>query len=321
MRYRPGRMRLNHTQLVLLTWVLALWVGRPRQLVLALDATQRRDQVVVLVVSVLYRHQAIPIAWPVLRGQPPEAWLPHCRHLLTCLAPVVSRATTVQVLCDAGLNSHKLWTHIVALGWHPVMRYQTHITLQTGPDTPRVPAVSLLEGVGTYGVWEGVAFRDNPRPCTLVALHGRGHHEPWVLLTSLPKAQTDPSRYAWRHWIEQNFRGWKSGGLRWQRTRRLDPQRTARHLLVIAVTSLLAAAYATRHEDACVLGRSPRYLRHPPPDPVPRPPPRVLSILKQGLILLRACLARGRLWARVWLRPLPGPDKTVGLRCLTPQGA
>ena len=33
---------------------------------------------------------------------------------------------------------------------------------------------------------------------------------------------------------------------------------------------------------------------------------------------LRRLLARNRLWARVWLTPVPGPDLASGLRCLSP---
>src|SRR4051794_20913320 len=44
----------------LLRWVLAWWQGR--ELALAVDATAHREDVVALVVSVLYRGSAIPVA-------------------------------------------------------------------------------------------------------------------------------------------------------------------------------------------------------------------------------------------------------------------
>ena len=56
----------------LLRWVLGWWQGR--ELALAVDATAHREDVVALVVSVLYRGSAIPVAWAVLPGNAPGAW-------------------------------------------------------------------------------------------------------------------------------------------------------------------------------------------------------------------------------------------------------
>src|SRR3954454_18480248 len=53
----------------LLRWVLGWWRGR--ELALAVDATAHREDVVALVVSVLYRGSAIPVAWAVLPGNVP----------------------------------------------------------------------------------------------------------------------------------------------------------------------------------------------------------------------------------------------------------
>src|SRR3954467_8193406 len=53
----------------LLRWVLDGWQGR--ELALAVDATAHREDVVALVVSVLYRGSAIPVAWAILPGNTP----------------------------------------------------------------------------------------------------------------------------------------------------------------------------------------------------------------------------------------------------------
>ena len=55
-------------------------------------------------------------------------------------------------------------------------------------------------------------------------------------------------------------------------------------------------------------GLAPGRLRRPPPEG--RPPdaaPRRFSLL-----------ARNRLWARVWLTSVPGPNLAADLRCLSP---
>ncbi|MCH9009390.1 MAG: hypothetical protein IIC21_02035 [Chloroflexi bacterium] len=50
----------------LVRWVLSLW--HSQHLALAIDATTHGDRVTALVVSVLYRGSAIPIAWAILPG-------------------------------------------------------------------------------------------------------------------------------------------------------------------------------------------------------------------------------------------------------------
>src|SRR4051794_22078545 len=61
-------------------WALDWWRGR--ELALAVDATAHREDVVALVVSVLYRGSAIPVAWAILPGNAPGAWLGPILRLL-----------------------------------------------------------------------------------------------------------------------------------------------------------------------------------------------------------------------------------------------
>ena len=149
-------------------------------------------------------------------------------------------------------------------------------------------------------------------------LHAQGHEDPWLLLTDTPPDRTDIDLYACRHWMEQGFRGLQRGGWPWHRTRRRDPVRVARHLLALAVATRLAVAYGTRHEEARVRVLRPGPRRRPPTKARPPPRRRRRRLLRQGAACLRRLLARHRLWARVWLTPVPGPDWAGGLHCLSP---
>ena len=91
----------------------------------------------------------------------------------------------------------------------------------------------------------------------------KGQDDPWVLLTDLPPDEADPSWYSMRFWIEEGFRDIKSMGWQWQRTRRTDPARVARHWLALAVATLLTLLCGTRVEDAEILGKAPGNLRAP----------------------------------------------------------
>ena len=326
----------------LLQWVRSWWVptgGRElaqEPLVLAVDPTSKQDDLVALVISVVYRQHAIPVAWHILGAQAKEPWIDHFCRLLRQLAPAVPATVPVHVLCDQGLGSRDLWAQIVAFGYplggHPCLRYPPHVTFQPEGQTSRVPVRSLITGPGGLWVGTGQAFRTKPLDATLIVLHAYGQRQPWVLLTNTPVAQTEPTLYACRNWIEQGFRGLKTvgdplGG-KWHKTRRLDPgalwARVGRHWLVLAMATLLAVAYGTRHEDAEARHREPGRLRRPPAELTAAQqdalPPRRHSLLQQGVALLRRLLLRGYLWACVWLRPTPGPDFRTRLRQEDPGG-
>lgn len=289
----------------LLGWVLSWW--HATQLALAIDATYQRDRWVVLSVSVLYRGSAIPVAWQVLPGNTPVSWGPALTKLLSQLAPCIPPTMTVLVLTDRGLWSPRLWEQLRRLGWHPLMRLRPEATFAPTGAT-RQPAAGLLAGPGTAWVGRGTAFKEPRRQQvgTLLAVQTVEAAEPWLLLTDLPPAKTGLSWYSLRAWIEVSFRNVKRFGWQWQRTRRQNPDRIARHWLVLSVATLWVLACGTRIEDAEQSRVDPSRLRYPPPRPTPVP--RRRSLFQRGLTLLRRHLLTNGLWQRLWLVPEPWPD-------------
>lgn len=304
----------------LLRWVLAWWQGKA--LPLAIDATALGDTVVVLTVSVLYRGCAIPVAWHVLPANRAGAWVPHILALLDRLAPAVPATMTVIVQTDRGLWSNRLWDGIRSYGWHPLMRLQLAATFAPLRQ-PRVPVRTLVPGAGHAWVGAGTAFKDRAkrRDGTLLVVWDTDQTDPWVLLTTLPAAEVGVLWSGLRMWIEFGFRALKGLGWRWERTRRTDPERVARHWLVLAVATLWVLADGTRAEDAELAGVAPANLRAPIIPP-PADHRRTLSVFARGLGQLRWQLLRmRRLWMRVWLAPQAWPDPGPNLvvtRLLTP---
>src|SRR3954454_14240889 len=283
-------------------WVLAWWQGR--ELALAVDATAHREDVVALVVSVLYRGSAIPVAWAVLPGNVPGPWLGPILRLLRRLRPAVPAGWTVLVLADRGLWSPRLWKRVRDLGWHPLLRIQRRTTI--APDGgERRPAGALVRP-GEAWVGRGRLGRPKGRglTVTLVAAWTAAQEEPWVVVTDLAPDRVGVSWYALRAWVELGFRALKGVGWQCQRSRRTDPARVARHWLVLAVASLWVLAHGTRVEDARERGLPPPRLRAPPVPPAAARPRRI-SLFGLGLQWLRHLLARGRPWRRLWLPPPP----------------
>jgi hypothetical protein len=303
---------VEHCFVDLLRWVVAWWRGT--ELALAIDATTVGNRVVVLTVAVLYRGSAIPVAWHVLPAPGTGSWIEPIQTMLQRLAPATPADFTVLVLVDRGLWSPRVWDQIRAVGWHPLMR--------TRPDTTFAPlgrsrrkARSLIPGPGHAWVGAGTIYRHRParRLGTLVVVWEAGQDEAWIVFTDLPPAQIGVAWYGMRVWVEQGFRALKSFGWQWERTRRTEPDRVARHLLVLATATLWGLATGTRVEEAEALGRAPANLRVCPATP---PPPcrRRASVFRRGVLQLRwQWLRCRRLWRQLWLRPEPWPEPPPGL--------
>jgi len=273
----------------LLRWLLSWWRGD--SLPLAIDATLHGDRVTALVVSVLYRGSAIPVAWHILPANQEGAWMSPVHRLLRQLSPAVPAGMTVLVLADRGLWSPRLWKRIRDLGWHPLLRVQ-HRTTFHPEGQGRQPAWRLVPGPGHAWVGRGVAFsaKRARRQGTLVVMWAEGQKQPWVVLTDLPPGHVGALWYGLRVWVELGFRALKGLGWQWQNTRRTDPTRVSRHWLVLAIATLWVVAYGTRAEDAEACGVPPARLHMPP---VPQARKRIVSVFRRGLSWLRYQLEHG----------------------------
>jgi hypothetical protein len=289
----------------LLRWILARWQGT--DLALAIDVTYRGGDLTVLTVSVLYRGSAIPVAWHITRCNTPGAWTPLLVTLVSRLAPAVPSTLRVLVLLDRGLRMRELWRAIRQQGWHLLVRQRGDLTFRPAGYRARVAARSLVPGPGHAWVGAGTACKHKPfrRQATLIVVWAERADDPWVLLTDLPPSEVGVWWYGVRMWIELGFRALKGLGWDWEHTRRLDPERAARHWLVLAVAAAWVLAYATRVEDSqtsyplpCaqvgVASQSPR-LRRP------------VSLFRLGTVVLLRQIFRGRLWRRLSFRPEPWP--------------
>lgn len=222
----------------LLAWIVGTWSGR--QLALAMDATTLGDQFVVLAISVVYRGCAIPVAWSILPAGQKRAWRPEWERLLGCLQGTVPADWTVIVLADRGLYARWLFTTIVGLGWHPYLRVNLGGTFRPTAEARFRSLRSFVPATDQRWAGTGTAFKSATTRlrCTLLAWHGTGYTDPWLILTDLPPEAADVAWYGLRAWIEQGFKVTKRAGWQWQRTRMIHPDRAARLWLAIAVATL-----------------------------------------------------------------------------------
>ena len=172
-------------------WVIgSLPAQQPLFLMLLVDETslQAHLKVKVMVVSLAYRGKAIPLAWRCYRQ---EQWPMGQRDLILTLLGWVAqgsppgRAVTVIVEADRGIgNSPQLLRAIEDLGWHYLVRVSKGVRLKLAGGV-EAPIGSLISQEGDR--WEGAvaAFKKAGwMKCRAILGWGRGHREPWLLLTN-----------------------------------------------------------------------------------------------------------------------------------------
>jgi hypothetical protein len=188
----------------LLRWVLAWWPAAERRLVVAMDATTLGARFSVLVLSVVYRGCALPVAWVVVPTTQQGSWRPHGEGLFTLLQDSVPADWTVLVLADRGLYARWLYRHIVAVGWHPFLRIKQGSHFRPLGSAAFRPLHTVVPQVGTH--WCGVIdcfVKPSCRlRCTLLACWSAPHAEPWLVLTDLPPEVAQVAWYGMRTWIE-----------------------------------------------------------------------------------------------------------------------
>jgi hypothetical protein len=298
----------------LLTWVLSWWDGT--QLALAVDATTLEQRFVVLVVSVVYRGCAIPVAWTVLPATEKHAWRGEWLRMLRQVRTVVPRRFFVIVLADRGLYARWLFQRIVRLGWHPLLRINTGGTFRPAQSVKYQPLRELVPQTGTQWVGTGTAFQGPRRRlnCTLLARWDAGYKDPWLLLTDLAPSAGEACWYGLRAWIEQGFKITKRGGWQWQRTRMSDPQRAARLWLAVAVATLWLLSVGGLAEDTLPVSTLLPLADADSPAPRLRSATqlRLVSVFRQGWIALLVALLNQRRLPQGRFVPEPWPQTIQG---------
>jgi Transposase DDE domain len=232
-------------------WVLSQLVCRQGLVVLLVDETTLADHFKVMAVCLAYQGRAIPLAWWCYhQDRYPMAQTQLIDTLLGWVAPALRPSWQVLVQVDRGLsNSPALLRKIEKRGWFYLVRVQRALQLRDQPEGPAVAFGQLLarpgqQWQGWVHVFKGAGFIH----CRALAYWGKGHKEPWLLLTNYPPAQAP--WYGWRMWEELAFRDFKSMGWQWQRSRVWQPEHANRLWLVLALAYAWMLSLGT--QGACL---------------------------------------------------------------------
>lgn len=222
----------------LLRWILSWWPAGEKRLAIAMDATHLGSVLVVLVISVVYRGCALPIAWRVLPSGQKGSWKEIWLDLFSHFQGVIPQDWLVIVMADRGLYAHWLLEAIQKCHWHPFLRINARIFFRPKAGSEFRALEVAFHQPGCTWAGEVTCFKTHPIEITLLVRWEEGYEEPWLILTDLPTEQALSCWYGLRAWIECGFKHIKSAGWQWQYTRMVDPERATRFWLAIAVATL-----------------------------------------------------------------------------------
>jgi hypothetical protein len=201
-------------------------------LVLILDGSVVGRGGVALMIPVVYKGRALPLAWRVRPGKKghfpedlPLALVKQVHKLIPPGAPVV-------FLGDGEFDGITLQHTVQAYRWSSVVRTGSHITVLWDGNRFRCETVGACSKPGTLVERRDVRVTAAAYgPIMLLCCWAKGYKDPLYLLTNLTSADAAYRVYAKRFRIETFFSDQKSRGFHLHTSHLVDPTRLSRMLM------------------------------------------------------------------------------------------
>ena len=214
--------------------------------VVAVDESSKADEVHLLRASLAYRGTSLPLAWEVWeqnQAQPEGHYWAAVEAVLARVAALLPPGLPVVVVADRAYDVPAFVDRVAAHGWHWAVRCKANGAMRFRDRTGRERAIREvvrrhLPAPGRRWKGRGQVFKDAGwRDASVVAVWGRGHKEPLVVLTDLPPRWKVLRAYQRRFWIAPGFRNDKRKGWQWEAS---QVQGVAHHAVL-----LVAMAWAS----------------------------------------------------------------------------
>jgi hypothetical protein len=200
-------------------------------LVLVMDGSQAGRGCMVLMVGVLYKKRALPIAWVTYKGKKGHTTAQRHIQALEKMIPLLPPESEVVLLGDAEYDTTEM---IVWVQENTAWQY----ALRTAPQI-HVCEDQNSQPIGNYPLAKGhvflcsqVGFTQDATVClNLVGWWGSRHEEPIYLVTNLSNAYQACRYYRRRFQIETFFSDQKSRGFQIHKSHLSDPARLSRMLI------------------------------------------------------------------------------------------
>ncbi len=215
-------------------WLQQQWkcVGEIRLIV---DATKIGFSHQLLMVSLAYRHRAVPIAW---------TWIKHVRghstggqqiRLLKYVRSLIPLDAPVFLVGDSEFGSISVLRQLDSWHWFYVLRQKGNTGLWLNERTDWQKLESFVQKPG-QSAWCPKAYLSQQEiyPVSALVYWQTGQKEPWCLATNLPDATLTVCYYRRRMWTEEMFGDFKKHGFDLESTMLHHAARLSRLTLAVA---------------------------------------------------------------------------------------
>ena len=251
-----------------------------RPLVLMMDASQVGRGCMVLMVGVVYRKRALPLAWLVYSGKKGHTTAERHIEVLEKLKPLLPEGAEVVLLGDAEYDTCEmlLWLH-KNTNWRYVLRTSPQIYVHSALGVHPLGDIPLQPKQVLH--YRQVGFtQDAPVQVNLVGWWGSRYAHPIYLVSNLDNKYQTCRFYHRRYTIETFFSDQKSRGFHIHKSHLAHPARISRLLIAACLAYIWMIMQGLQVVARNLVGLIDRTDR------------RDKSIFRLGLDWLRYCLKR-----------------------------
>src|SRR5438270_6252748 len=195
-------------------------------LVLVMDGSVVGRGCAALMIHVIYKGRALPLAWRVRQG--PKGHFPEALHIavVELMREVIPEGAQVVFLGDGEFDGTALQAMLNAAGWSYACRTAQSTVATWEGETFRLDTLGACSKPGTLIALQEVKFtRDAYGPVMVLSCWAKGYHEPQYLVSNMATAEEACRLYEKRFRIETFFSDQKSRGFRLHKSHISDVQR------------------------------------------------------------------------------------------------
>jgi hypothetical protein len=212
-------------------------------LVLVIDGSVVGRGCVALMMHVVYKGRALPLAGHIRQGA--KGHFPEDLHiaLVEQVQELIPPGASVVLLGDGAFDGIRLQHTLQQAGWAYVCRTGRHMTAWWQDEPLRLDPLGWLRRPGTLVALSEALFTEEAYgPVMLLCCGAKGYQEPLYLVSNLTSAEAACHLYGKRFRIETFFSDQKSRGFHLHKSPLSDPMRLSR-LLVAACLAYIWIVY------------------------------------------------------------------------------
>lgn len=230
-------------------------------LILVMDGSQVGRGCMVLMVGVLYKKRALPLAWVVYKGKKGHTTGQRHIEVLEKVLPLLPAMSEVVLLGDAEYDTTEMLVWLQEkTSWQYVLRTSPQIYVQDGPTSQPIEAYSFQKGQVFYrpdvGFTQAASVSVN-----LIGWWGSRYEKPIYLISNIINAYHACKYYRRRYQIETFFSDQKSRGFNIHKSHLADPARLSRMLIAACLAYLWIISQGIAvlaSKKACLIDRNER---------------------------------------------------------------